>query len=162
MKSLNNIKGFTLLELSLSIAIFVIISTGVVVPVIGNYLTNLENQKMVQANALLTESWEAVRAIRNNDWVNVANGVYGLQNTNGYWEFSGNSDIFNGFTRRVTVSNIYRDANGYRVASDGVLDADSKQIGIQISWQPTPYENRALNAEGLLTHYVNPGLWPPE
>ena len=57
---LNN-SGFTLLELILAIGIFVIIASGVAVPIAGSYLTNLENQKMVQANAVFNESWEAVR-----------------------------------------------------------------------------------------------------
>ena len=156
-----NKKGFTLIELILAITIFVIMATGVAVPIIGNHLNSMENQRNVQANALLTEVWEAVRSIRNNDWSDVTNGTHGLRIAGGVWEFYGTSDVINNFTRTVTVSDVYRDDDGNRVDSGGTLDPDSKQVDLQIAWEPTPYDNRSLSAESLLTNYVSPGVWSP-
>ncbi len=156
-----NRRGFTLIELILAIAIFAVIAAGVAVPIIGNHLNSLENRKNVQANTLLTEAWEAVRSIRSNDWSDIVNGAHGLRLAGGVWEFYGTSDETDRFTRVITVSDVYRDADGDRVASGGTPDPDSKQVELQISWQPTPYENRSLTAESLLTNYLNPGVWPP-
>jgi len=156
-----NTKGFTLIELVLAIMIFGVIATGVAVPIISTHLNSMENQKNVQANAFLTESWEAVRSIRNNDWSAITNGAHGLRLAGGVWEFYATSDETDGFTRSVIIGDVYRDANGNRVASGGTLDSDSKQIDLQISWQPTPYTIRSLTAESLLTNYLNPGVWPP-
>ncbi len=151
--------GFTLIELVLAITIFVIIAAGVAVPVVGNYLNDFENSKYVQANAVLTETWEAVRSIRNRDWSDITNGTYGLANGGGYWEFNGVSDVVDGYTRSVTVSSAQRDGVGNLVASGGIADSDTKRIQVQVFWNPTPYETRSLEAESLLTNYVNPGTW---
>lgn len=161
-KLLKQTKGFTLLELSLAIMIFAIVAAGVALPIIGNHLGALENEKNLAANTVLTESWEAVRAIRNNDWNNVTNGTHGLRNLGGYWEFSGGSDsLQSGFTRTIIVSDIQRDASGDLVDSGGTVDLDSKKVVIQISWQPSEGQNRSIDAESIVTNYKNPGVWPP-
>ena len=163
MKNFNkNIRGFTLIELILAITIFVIIASGVAVPIIGNHLNSMENQKNVQANAVLTETWEAVRSIRNRSWANMTNQTHGLRNTSGYWEFYGRNDKNNGFTRSIIVKSAFRDGNGDLVQEGGTVDPDTKWVKVQISWEPTPYSVRMLEAESLLTNYVNPGVWPPE
>jgi len=154
-------RGFTLIELVLAITIFVIIASGVAVPIIGSHLNSMENQKTVQANALLTETWEAVRSIRNRDWANMTNQTHGLRNTSGYWEFYGHNDETNGFTRSVIVKAARRNDGGDLVQEGGTIDSDTKWVKIQFSWHPTPYKVRMLGAESLLTNYVNPGVWPP-
>jgi prepilin-type N-terminal cleavage/methylation domain-containing protein len=153
-------KGFTLVELVLSITIFVMVAASVAVPVIGNYISDLENQKYVQANAILNESWEAVRSIRSRGWGNITNQVYGLTKINDYWEFTGTPDVIDGFTRTITVTDAERDLLGNLVDSGGTSDPDTKRVAIRITWQPTPYDTRQLEAESLLTNYLNPGIWP--
>ncbi len=162
MNNLNkNIRGFTLIELVLAITLFVIIATGVAVPIIGTHLNNLENQKTVQANAVLTETWEAVRSIRNRDWANMTNQTHGLRSTSGYWEFYGRNDETDGFTRTIIVKAARRDDSGNLVLEGGTIDPDTKWIKVQLSWKPTPYSVRMLEAESLLTNYVSPAIWPP-
>jgi len=157
---MKNKKAFTLVELILAISLFVIIATGVAVPVIGSYVSSLEDQKVVKANAVLTESWEAVRSIRNQSWENMTNVTHGLTNINGYWEFYGSNDLVDGITRTVIVKSAFRDVEGNIVDNGGTADPDSKLVKIQLSWEPTTNNVRMLEAESLVTNYKNPGEWP--
>ncbi len=149
------------MELMLSISLFVILAGGVAVPITGSYLNNLETAKLTQASQIFSESWEAVRSIRNQNWANLANQTYGLRDANGYWEFFGITDEADGFTRTIQVRSVFRDGSGNIVTSGGTDDSDSKWVKIQLSWQPTPYTSRLIEEEGLLTNYDSPGVWPP-
>lgn len=158
----SNKTGFTLVELMLAISIFVIVAMGVAVPIAGSHLSNMENKKITQANAVFNETWEAVRSIRNRDWDNLINKTHGLTDSSGYWEFYGSNDQMDGFTRSVVITDARRDSSGNLVVEGGDIDPDTKHVKVQLSWKPTPYTVRMLEAESLLTNYKNPGEWPPE
>ena len=149
----NSLKGFSLLELVFAIAIFMIIVSGVVIPIINNYINNLENQEYVKANAVINESWEAVRSIRNGGWSNMISGTHGLALSGGNWIFSGSSDLTDGFTREVILSEPSRDIADNLVTEGGTPDPDSMSVHIIISWKPTPYTERSIETESLLTNY---------
>jgi prepilin-type N-terminal cleavage/methylation domain-containing protein len=153
-------QGFTLLELILAIALFATIAAGVVVPIIGSHLSDLEDRRTFLANTRLTETWEAVRSIRNRDWSLLQDGDHGLAFQDGQWTLSGSSDLQDEITRVVTFSTPQRDAQGNPVESGGTPDADSKDISIRLSWQPPYSDLRTLEAESLLTNHRTPGAWP--
>lgn len=153
-------KGFTLMELMVAIAIFATISAGVAAPIIGSHLSGLEDRRTFRANALLTESWEAVRSIRNRDWAGLSDGAHGLSVGSGQWVFSGNSDVQDGFTRVVTLTTPQRDALGNLVEVGGTPDPGTKKVAIHLSWQPPYSDPRTIEVESLLTHYRDPGVWP--
>jgi prepilin-type N-terminal cleavage/methylation domain-containing protein len=157
---LNQSSGFTLVELSLAIAIFATIAAGVAIPMVGSHLSSLEDRRTFLANTLLTESWEAIRSIRNRDWAGLADGDHGLSLEGGQWVLSGISDIQGGFTRVVTLTTPQRDAEGRLVEIGGTLDPDSKQVIINLSWQPPYSDPRTLVAESLIANYRSPGVWP--
>jgi len=146
-------KGFSLLELTLAIALFMIFVAGLGATAIGGHLTGLENAKMAKANALIMESWEAVMAIRNNNWSDLANGTHGLSALSGYWEFSGMSDLSDGFTRVITVGDVRRDDLSNIVSSGAEIDPDTKLIAFDLSWEPSSGQLRSLHFESYLTNY---------
>jgi prepilin-type N-terminal cleavage/methylation domain-containing protein len=160
LTTFKNTKGFSLVELVVALAIFVIIIGGMAALIIGGHLSNFENEKRLQANAVLTETWEAIRAIRNGDWNDITNGSHGLTHSNGYWEFSGDSDEQNGITRQITVSGIWRDADGNILEGGGEMDTDSKKIQIQISWHPLEGQDQSFTLNTYLHNYQNPSPWP--
>lgn len=147
-------KGFSLIELVLAIAFFAIIAGGTILPIINSHLNQLEVSKRIQANAVLNETWEALRAIRNRDWANIANGTYGLDQTSGIWEFSGASDVVNGITRSITISNAERNLMQNLVESGGMNDPNSKRVSIQLSWDSTPYSSHSIEVDSLITNYM--------
>jgi Tfp pilus assembly protein PilV len=160
LNTVKNIKGFSLVELVVALAIFVIIIGGMAMLIVGGHLSNFENEKRLQASAVLTETWEALHAIRNENWNSIANGSHGLTHGNGYWEFSGGSDEQNGITRQITVSDVRRDADGNILEGGGDTDSDSKNIQIQISWHPTSDQDQSLTLNTYLHNYQNPSPWP--
>ncbi len=83
------------------------------------------------------EGMEATRSIRDNGWqtiVAAADGSpRGVQKNNGLWEFSGTSNISNGLTRVIVVSDVQRNSAGSIVASGGTDDPDTKQVTVTVS-----------------------------
>ncbi|MBI5421932.1 prepilin-type N-terminal cleavage/methylation domain-containing protein [Candidatus Peregrinibacteria bacterium] len=153
-------RGFTLMELMVAIAIFATISAGVAVPIIGSHLSGLEDRRTFRVNTLLTESWEAVRSIRNRNWSELSDGAHGLNVGGGHWVFSGNSDIQDGISRVVTLSTAQRNVAGALVEVGGTPDPDTKKVSILLSWQPPYSDPRTLMVESLLTNHQAPGDWP--
>ncbi|MBN2087200.1 prepilin-type N-terminal cleavage/methylation domain-containing protein [Candidatus Peregrinibacteria bacterium] len=162
IKTKSNKKGFSLVELIVAIAMFVILASGLVVFAISNYMSSYENQERLQAYAMLSETWEALRDIRNNDWEDITNGAHGLNNLNGYWEFSGSSDELNGIIRQVTISDAKRDVNGNIVQYGGEIDPDSKLMSVRIYWDIYENDTQELSFDSYIHNYKNPSIWPPE
>jgi len=90
--------------------------------------------------ALLAESLEAVRSVRDADWANISSLSTG---TNYYPEISGSSWILSnldpgpidGFTRWIVVDEVRRDANFDITDSGGVIDADTLKIIAYAEWE---------------------------
>lgn len=154
-------KGFSLVELVIAITIFIIYVGGLAAAATGGHLTRLENAKLVQADLFFTEGWEAVKSIRNNNWSDITNGTHGLISSSGFWQFSGSSDSFNGFTRIITINDVRRDNGGNIVSSGGEIDSDTKLVSVDISWSPVSSKNLAMSSESYLTNYENPDVWTP-
>jgi hypothetical protein len=155
-------KGFSLVELVIAVAVFMIYTGGLAVAAVGSHLTGLENAELAKAGLFFEEGWEAVRSIRNNDWSDITNGNHGLSSSGGSWNFSGASDNFDGITRTVTISDVYRNDSGDVVSSGGEIDPDTKLLEIEVNWSPVPTKNLSMHAESYLTNYKDPGIWPPE
>lgn len=153
-------QGFSLMELILAVALFMIFSRGLAGTAIGGYLTSFENARMVKVNALLVESWEALHSIRDGNWNDIANGIYGLTMSGGHWALLGSSDEVDGYTRIITIADVLRDDLGNIVASGTNVDPDTKRISIELSWNDSAGQERSLYVESYLTNYVSPAVWP--
>ena len=160
MTKKNNSKGFSLVELIVAIGVFVIIIGSMVVVSSGSYSSSFENQKKLQVNAMLSESWEALKAIRNNDWNDITNGLHGLSRSNGYWQFSGSADSYEGITRQITVSDIKRDSDGY-ISEVGDVDPDSKSVNIKFTWSYSQSNEQNIVVNTYLHNYQSSAEWPP-
>ena len=149
------------MELIVAMALFMIFSAGLSTTALGGYLTSLENARALQANALIIESWEALKSIRNSDWEEFENGTYGLSSWGGRWSLSGSSDSFSDFTRVVTIEEVLRDYEGDIVTSGAEVDPDTKKIAIQLSWLDSAEQPMSFSMASYLTHYADPTDWPP-
>lgn len=134
-KKYQNKKGFGLIESLVSITIFVLIAAVFSATYFTvNRATLLNNQKM-RADRILSESIEAVRSIRDQNFLYLQNGAHGLVYNNNRWSFSGTSDLVDGqFTRVVTISDIYRNGGGDIDPAGSTLDDRTKGINIYITW----------------------------
>ena len=132
--------GFSLVELVLAIAIFMIYIGSLAVAATSSHLTRLENAKLAQASFYFEEGWEAVKAIRNDDWLNITDGTHGLSSSGASWGFVGTSDTYEGFSRSITVTTV---------------DPDTKLIAVEVAWSPIPSKDLSISAETYLTNYKN-------
>lgn len=93
----------------------------------------------LRAYALLAETLEAVRSIRDDDWSNISSLAIG---TNYYPQISGTSwtlstadpGPIDGFTRRwIIIEDVLRDGN-FDIAGVGTVDPDTRKFNAYIQW----------------------------
>ncbi len=113
-----------------------------------------QQEQRIEAVALLKETEEAVRSVREKGWsLFSSNGTFYPVISGASWSFSGGSESINGLTRSFAISDVFRDANGVVVTSGGTLDPSTKRINIVISWN-TPYTS-SVTTTIYLTRYLN-------
>ena len=138
--------GFSLVEVVLATSIFVLL----VVALAGNMIYGQESSVLagsrVRAAFLAEEGLEAARNIRDNNFASLVDGTYGLATSSNEWIFSGSSDVRDIFTRTVTISTV---------------DADTKNVSCQISWQQTPQRTGTLSLATYLSNWQE-SVTPPD
>jgi type II secretory pathway pseudopilin PulG len=128
------LKGFSILELMLSAALFSIFSVSITLAVLqGSSATqSVITAELARQRAI--EGIEAVRAIRAQSFDALQDTPStGVQFNNGKWEFFGTQDEQNGFVRTISVQSGQRDSNGNIVDSGGTEDADLKLIIVTVT-----------------------------
>lgn len=131
--------GQSLVEAVVALALFLVVISGSVV-VSSRYLdTTIRANDLNEVQIIARETMEAVQSIAYNDWTDMVDGQYGLENQlTGTWEFQGSPDTTKTrYLRSVTVSPVERDGDCQIVATGGSADDDTKLITVVISWGPT-------------------------
>lgn len=133
-------RGFSLVEVMLSGAVFVLLVTALV----GAYLYGQEatalSDNRARAAMLAEEGLEAARNIRDDAFSNLANGTYGLTTAGNQWNLSGSSDTTGIFTRQVVISS---------------AGTDRKQVTATVSWQQNPERSGSVSATTYLTNWIS-------
>lgn len=130
-------KGFSLVEVLLSVSIFGLLLIFLVGGLIyGQEGTALSGAR-TRATFLAEEGLEASRNIRDSGFANLTGGTFGLSNSTSHWVFSGSSDTTDQFTRSITISSV---------------DANRKQIVSTVAWQQNP---QRLGSVQLTTYLTN-------
>lgn len=157
MKKLFQCRGQTLIELILAMGLAAIILPALMAGFMSSREGKVQQGQRMQAIALLKETEQAVKSIRNTGWNNFAtNGTYHPVLGSSSWSFASGTIATNGFTQEVVISDVSRNANGDIVISGGTNDPSTKKVVITIFWtQPqtssitsTTYYTRNTN----LTH----------
>jgi len=147
----NNQAGQSVLELMIAMSIFVIVVSGIMFLVLDAQSANRQGAERTQAAFLSQEAFEATQSIANQGWRNLTDGSYGLDNSVGYWELSGLSEVFaDRFVRQVIIETVYRDVGGDIVETGGTIDYDTKKITTTTSWDFTT----ARPSEVVLINYL--------
>lgn len=102
----NSNKGAFLIEILLSIGIFVMWTMVIGFLLSGASFSPRQSVERLQAILLAQEGLEAARSMRDGDFDNLTVGPHGLAISNNKWVFSGVNDIQDKFTRQVTLSDI--------------------------------------------------------
>ncbi len=145
MQSLRSQRGVSLIEIMVAGAVIALIMTAL----IGSYLTGQESTATAGAREravlLADEGIEAVRSIRDGGWSNLTDGSYGVVLSGGVWALSGTSDVTGEFTRSVTISTI---------------DATSKEITSEVTWQQNGQRSGVVTLETRLTDWAQATVAP--
>ncbi|HAZ17126.1 MAG: Outer membrane adhesin like protein [Parcubacteria group bacterium GW2011_GWA2_43_13] len=128
-------RGFSLVEVILSSAVFVLLITALV----GAYLYGQEATVFAGNRArsvmLAEEGLEAVRNIRDAGFSNLTGGIFGLIISDNQWDLSGSSDVSDIFTRQLVISAV----------DTGRIHATSN-----VTWQQNPQRNGEVS---LITRF---------
>jgi hypothetical protein len=95
--------GFSVVEIILASAIFMIFSSGAIFVVLQSFDANRLGAEEATAAQLASEGIEAVRSIRNQSFANLVNstGTGVTRNASGVWIFSGTNNTVNKYTRVI-------------------------------------------------------------
>ena len=135
-------KGQSLIELLVAIGIFVTVVSVLIFLILDSYITGRLAEEITRANFFAEEGLEAVKSIRDNNFVNLTNGDHGLIISGGNWQFSGTSEIINGkFTRIINVEEI---------------DPNRKKVTSLVTWQFTEARPQEVMLVTYLTNWARP------
>lgn len=152
-----NKRAFSLLEVILASAIFVIFASGAIVAILGGLNLNRLGSEYTIANQYAAEGIEAARSIKNQAFANLVNTMgTGITKTGGVWTFSGANNVSDKFTRVISIADVYRDASGNIVASGGTLDTSSKKATSTVSWNFSPGKNNSIDSISYFTNWKAP------
>ena len=135
----NHQHGALLIEVLIGTAIL----AGVLVALAGALnqfnLLAVDNLRKTQATFLAVEGLEALRAKRDTSWAEAINSLareadYYLVWQTDHWDLSATPSLVdNRFDRRVSLSDVYRDANN-DIAATGTFDPDTILATARVSW----------------------------
>lgn len=139
-------KGFSVIEVVLAAAIFMLFSTAAVTLILGGFNTNRLGAEETIANQFASEGIEAVKSIKNQAYSNLITPnptPRAVVTPGGVWAFgaagSSNTLLHNStdnYIRQVKVESVNRDGSGNIVpAPTGTLDSDTKKITSTVSWK---------------------------
>lgn len=142
------------MEVILAIAIFAIFSIGVFYLAVDTVQRDSNRSLNNEALLYVQEGVEAVRYLRDSNFLTLANGDFGLEYDGvAGWSFvqaPENVDDF--FDRTITIEDVYRDENGDIAIAGGTLDPETKKVTVEVSW----LRNGILpQSESLVTYLSN-------
>lgn len=150
-------KGFSIIEVILAIALFMIFSTGAVVLSLHNLDANRLGIDETIANQYAAEGMEAMRSIKNQSFSFILNtaGTGITRNGNGVWTYSGVNNTFGKFTRVIVVTDAQVDCTG-NIVTNGTVDTNIKKVTSRVIWQSSPTRNNTITLTSYLTNWKQP------
>lgn len=159
--------GFSVLEVILAAAIFMIFSTGAIMTVVQGYNANRLGTENTVASQFAAEGIEAVKAIKNRGYSNLTNfTAVGLQRNNpgNFWEFDplgeGTNDTLlhnsgDNYIRTIKVESVNRDGNG-NIQPSGTPDPDTKKITATVTWNFNSARPETTSLITYLSDWIKP------
>lgn len=145
------------MEVLIATSLFAVMSVGAVYLALDVVQNDAKIQLDNEALLYAQEGLEAVRNMRDNDFLSLTSGDHGLVLVDGKWEFIAAPEEIDGFFyRTVTVDDVYRDPTTGEIAETGNLDPDIKKITSEIVWSWKAVQERSV----VLTTYLS--NWPSD
>lgn len=131
-------KGFSLVELLVSISIFLLFVSAIIDTTVGvdrqiKHASNIE-----KASILAGEAIEVSRNIRDNNFNNLIDGTYGISTSTGEWTFLGSSDTQEIFQRYLIISTV---------------NDNQKKVDVNVSWSDIVSPTNYVSVSTFLTNW---------
>lgn len=154
------LKRFKLPAFSLIEIVVVLFLVVVIVPAVNNVISQsvramATTQREVEALYLAQEGMEAVRAMRDSSWSNIADfeGTNYLNDVSGGLSFSETPSLIDGiYERQVIVSPAYRDGND-DLADSGDPETEAKKIEVIITWSELNGGSKSISLQTYVTNF---------
>lgn len=135
---LQNSKGFSIIEIVVAAAIFVLLATGLTSAWVYGLRSNISGGNRTRALFLAEEGMEAARSIKDGSFANLVDGTHGLSLSGGKWIFNGVSDVTENVTRTVFISTI---------------DAQTKFVSTTVTWQERKEPSKVFSLAEYITDW---------
>lgn len=146
-------KGQLIVEILVTMGLFAVMAPALLTGFTSVSQSKVQQEQITDSTALLNETQEAVRAVREKGWSSIStNGTYHPTQANGVWSLTSGTDTVGNLTRSVTVSDVYRDSSG-NIASSGTLDPSTKKVVSSISWSVP--RTASISATQYFTRYLD-------
>jgi len=127
-------RAFSLIEILIAMTIFTIFATGIFTLGVSSMDRSSKVQTNNEALAYAEEGIEAIRNIRDRDFLLLEAGEFGLNFTSDTWSLTAAPEDIDGYyLRTVTIEDVYRDSEG-NIATTGTLDEEIKKITSEVTW----------------------------
>ena len=137
-KNTNTNSGFSLVEVIVSSSILLIL-VFIFSSTIINFRSQINNaSNKDKAIYLAEEAIEATRNIRDEDYDNLTNGIFGISNSGGEFNLLGSSDSVGIFNRNVSISQI---------------SPNQKEVESSVSWSDRISPNNNVSLKTYLTNW---------
>ncbi len=131
----NHSYGQMLVEVLLALAITAIMMPALLLSFVASRQGKVQQNQRLDATMLATEAKTAVRTVSELGWSFIStNGTYHPALINNTWSLASGTESVNGFSRYITIEDVYRDANGNIVSFGGILDPSTKKVTVTVSW----------------------------
>ena len=124
------------MEIILAVALFGLFATALIGLLMNSYGSDFQAEEVYKSSLYSQEGLEAVWSIRRQAWNFLVNGDYGLTKANGYWEFSGSSELIDDkYTRIITIADACRDGSKNLVdCPAGTIDLYTKKATVTVTY----------------------------
>lgn len=153
--------GFGIVEMLVSIAIFLILVLGGSFFSIQGFNLNRLADQETQATYYSAEGLEAVRSIANQSWPDLdigntaCNGTLqrGVTVPTTTWDWTTFPQTKNGLSRTITLGNVCRDGSGNISIGGSVYDANVKKVTSTVTWSFSPTRNNTVRISNYLSNF---------
>ncbi len=147
--------GQSLIEILLAISLASVLLPALLTGLVASREGKAQEGQRLEATALLKGVEEAARSVYEGGWNTFAqNGDFHPVISGTQWTLVAGSDVVNGYTRQLTISDVYRDLGFNIVTSGGTLDPSTKKVDIDISWN-TPRPSSVSSTAYFERHFNN-------
>lgn len=142
--TIKNIRGFLLVEIILASSLFILLLTAFAGAFLYGEQTSSESGDRVNALMFAESGLEAVRSIRNVDFLNLTPGQHGLVFASSTWGFSGTQDTLGIFTRKTDITSLSKD----RVSATTT-----------VTWQQNSEKTGSITLSRIFSNWLDLRYW---